>query len=474
MIPKIMLVLNKRGYSIMRYLLAVSKYTQRTGITFTFLVLISYCCISPVADASTAEIEAEETTLERSNRFIQQSTLYKEQIAIMESEFGPFGPELLEPLQGYTNLLTEFEQFEEAGRILDRRLNLIRISDGPESVKQLPVLEENIVNDSRQERWQELVSSFSNILLIQENYPEADAIEVLNAMNDVRNLHLFLVFFDAPEKIGSHSLAIGDLQIKIRTFAEEYFDEQDPALVPWLYQDAIDQYRISRMGRRPQIEDSMNFGKQSLREGLRTVQKIRRIVESFDDPEAQAMAMIYEADFLMLAQRNSLGLELYSNAMDRLESSGIANKTIIEFFTRPVVLPAAKFHFTLRGALDEQASNGFSITSGGESNEESIHMGTYLAWSTAVPGVRFPTIPEPLLIPNLEVDPTRFQFTISPRNNLISISRLRIRPEFESGKFQETRDVTIDYLAPVPTHKISTCEMAELNLTDLPSSCNNF
>ena len=81
--------------------------------------------------------QSEETALEKSNRIEQEKTLFEQQINILESENGPYDWRLLEYLQGLTNVLTEEGNRDEAGRILNRRLQLIRIEEGPFTQTQL-------------------------------------------------------------------------------------------------------------------------------------------------------------------------------------------------------------------------------------------------------------------------------------------------------------------------------------------------
>jgi|TARA_Y100000294_G_C8494295_1_gene312106 hypothetical protein len=103
--------------------------------------------------SSTAQELREESALQTSVRLNQQISLFDEQIIELESEFGPFDQSLLEPLQGLTGLHLEAGDFEEVSRLLNRRLHLLHILEGPFTLNQISVLTELITNDIRLQRW---------------------------------------------------------------------------------------------------------------------------------------------------------------------------------------------------------------------------------------------------------------------------------------------------------------------------------
>lgn len=85
-----------------------------------------------------APLVDEKTALEIS----QQLTLFEENIANLEGEFGPYDNSLLEALLDQARYLTQIGQHQAAATAYDRALSITRISGGLLSEQQLPVLED--------------------------------------------------------------------------------------------------------------------------------------------------------------------------------------------------------------------------------------------------------------------------------------------------------------------------------------------
>ena len=94
-----------------------------------------------------------------------------------------------------------------------------------------------------------------------------------------------------------------------------------------------------------------------LREGLNIVKRIRKITEATGNAEAQAMAMIYDADFQMLLGLGTAA-KLYRSAKEKLNEAGISEERVEAFFARPVVLPETQFYTSLDQALASQIEYG--------------------------------------------------------------------------------------------------------------------
>ncbi|MDP6415627.1 MAG: hypothetical protein QGG54_11485, partial [Gammaproteobacteria bacterium] len=341
-----------------------------------FAGLISLCLLllwQPVlvVESSSAQELREESALETSTRLQQQIALFDEQIIALESEFGPFHQALLEPLQGLTDLHIEAGDFEEVSGLLNRRLQLLHTLEGPSTLNQITVLTELISNDIRLQRWGSVTDRFELIHLLHTQNPEVDATTRLASLEELRTWHQAAVYADEPRRRVTHFLESREIQKDIISRAEREFGENGVELIPWLYGYAVDQHRIKAFlsstdelghAARRDIARREARGQISyLREGFNVVERIQEIVETLDNPEAEAMAKLYVADFQLLMREysnSSFGgrvatrsrgnsASTYRDAMEMLQEAGIDQAKIDAFFQRPVVLPISEYYLSL-------------------------------------------------------------------------------------------------------------------------------
>lgn len=425
------------------------------------------------AAAAVAEVNTAESSLELSNRQAQQLALFRQQIDALEIEFGPYHQALLEPLQGLVQLYLEAEDLEAVGRTLNRRLQLFRVTYGPESLAQLPDLAVLISNNIRRQRWQEVTDSFENIHWLQTQNPEADPARLLESLNAVGAWHFTAIYLDDPRQRARHFKNASEIQQRLLDLAEAQFGEESAALIPWLYQDVLEHFRkdafFSAKDELGAQTRSTIFRFESPRAGLNRVKRMRRVIESMNNAEAAAMAMVYEADFQMLLKLGTAP-RLYRNAMEKLEETGISKAKIEAFFARPVVLPEPKFYFSIEEALQAQSAYGYTVQAGAEGADDVIHMGDFIAWNESLPYARRPEIPQLAASVSTELYVIEMKFTIDSvgnvrtprpqsaepdnarvrRNAKDAIEEMQFRPKFANGRGYRTRDVTMRYLYPPP------------------------
>jgi tetratricopeptide (TPR) repeat protein len=104
---------------------------------------------SAAGDGS-APVMDEQTALEIS----QQLTRFEENLALLESEEGPYDGSLIEALLDMGRYYTQISQHQSAAEVFERALNITRISGGLLSPQQLPVLEELIDAHKAAGAWQ--------------------------------------------------------------------------------------------------------------------------------------------------------------------------------------------------------------------------------------------------------------------------------------------------------------------------------
>ncbi len=454
-----------------------------------FMAIAKCCLVAAIlflsnqfylADVEAAdEPEAEETALQLSIELDQQRSRYDEQIASLESEFGPFDRTLLEPLQGLATLLIEIGDFTQADGILNRRLQLLRTLEGPANLSQIADVGAMISNDIRREDWQSVTDRFDYLHWLQTQNPDVDTTTRLKAMNDLSAWHLTSIYVDQPRARIRHFLSSRQLQRDMISLAEEEFGEESEALIPWLYRYAVEQHRIFAF---LLSEDELGvdakdhiFGFEArqpnnyLREGLDIVKRIRKIVGATGNVEAEAMAMIYVADFQMLLDLGTAA-SLYRSAKEKLAEAGIDEERIEAFFARPVVLPELQFHQSLDVALAQQSGYGYTVVPAEGDNDVVVHMGDFIAWSESLPFARRPLIPEQASTVSTELDVVELRFTINSRGTTRNpraqtadpdtarlkrdaqdaVKKMQFRPKFVQRRWRRIENVTMRYIVPPP------------------------
>ncbi len=439
---------------------------------------------------------ANESALALSNRLQQQRALLDEQIAALESQYGPFDFRLQEPLQSLTDLLIEAGDFEEVDRQLGRRLQLIRSIEGPATLNQVALIAERIANDTRLQRWQSIGDHYELIRSLH-GQNDTDVALRLDAMNALRHWHLSAIYLDTAQRRVNHFLDARNLLREMLAQAEDEYGQEAVELIPLLYARALDQYRvvafitsIDELGdeAREAIIAREGRGWESyLLEAADYIHRIQDIVASMGDPEAAAMTMLYLADFQMLRREmppisnggralvNSRGIagRTYTRAIDMLAEAGVEEGLVEEYFAQPVILPVPQLHLALDAALAHRRDQGYTSTDPEQGDGEAepiLHLGDFLAWNESLPFSIRPATPA--YLPDLDtqlntvelkltlnsIGKTRSPTVLSADPDSVQIRReardalkdMQFRPVRRDGRWRRIRDVTIRYLYPPP------------------------
>ena len=429
------------------------------------------------ADAAPPNEDSTTSALEQSVRLRERIESLNEQLADLESEYGPYDYRLQEPLQGLTAIQIELGDYRAAESILERRLQLVRTTEGPASLLQLPIVNELIDNEIRQSDWRSVTDRFEFVQSLYGQDANADPESLLRAKNDVALWNFANMYLFAPS---SRIRAFREARELIREnsrLAEDIYGEDSMELVTWLYQYAVLQYQLvavlvaeDELGVYARDEILYTEGRSAesyLREGLGLVKRIREIAEGAGDPETEAMAMTYEADYQMLLELGTAA-RLYSQAMDKFVEAGIDSEQVARFFQRPASLPVAKFYSRLEDAIQYQDESGFQMSPAVNGEPPELHLGTFVAWSHSLPFAQQPDLPAAAadLESVLEYHEIAMSFSLNsrgttrdPRITDANTERARVRrrardalrdmqfrPSFENGRWTRTENLSIRYL----------------------------
>ncbi len=467
------------------------RYRTNSAISTSCLLSAVLICSSVLANPNLMSGPAAEpeSAIELSNRLIRQSDAYREEIARLETLYGPYDPVLLEPLASLASTMAARRDYETVQELHERSLQIVRIELGLDSLSQRPILERAIENDIRLGDWSSASARFESIYNLMDENTQQMSAALLSQAREMKSWYLHAILLDSPDLWEQQGRRIGELQRNVMAEADELFADDQQNLVPWLYQDAIDEYRsvsVRRirgfLGKAPRIfltEIFFRSREQSIANTFDNLKRIRRIFADHNDLEGEAMAMIYLADLRLMTTKGSAPF-LYRAAMDQLLEAGIPDQKIAEFFSRPAMLPTLEFHATLDAALADQEDKGFLTTSNTDTGSgHTFNLGSYYAWHPYLPGIERPPLPEAASNLQLNYETVKLRFSLNSRGQarnvevlesstvsavedldaIRGIEAIRFRPRFEGRQWQSTDEVTVDYFYP----RLSKSSLAALN-----------
>ncbi len=438
--------------------------------------LFASLCAALLALCANVSTAAENTD------FAERLRAGEAELAELESLHGPFDYALVEPLQYLIRLLQERSEHERVAELQERQLALLRMNLGLESPQLIPLLKEMVLTGIASGRLDSVGDHLQLIrnLSAHEEDPEA----LLRAMEMLAHWHLTgdteagsreraENFFDARE-------LIEDLQ----DVAEEFYGEQDPRLVPWLYASAMNAYQLVgllnsadgssgptirelvrhdgatrlRTSARgfsfnplwsntvtPVIEEGDLVGEMYLRGGIGKLDDMIELYEDNGNLEAQAMAEIYRSDFQLLMDRGT-AFSRYREAQEMLREAGVPDARIDLFFSRPQLLPVNRFFPTLEEALAAQEAelaawrpppedeNLLEANPEGENPEDANpetanYVAPYRAWHESAPNVREPVSDNAFWTLQNNYHQVDLSFRISSRGRVSAVNIVSAEPD---------------------------------------------
>jgi len=461
------------------YAAVQSKTTWQRLIKFVrsfsaqLLVLSHFLLVTVAVDAA----EDDSSLLAASNEQSEQIAAYQQQIAELESEFGPFDQSLIEPLNDLASLYTEIGNLVGANNLLDRQLQLMRITEGLDTYNQQSVLEALIANNVQMNDLEAATENFENLQFVFLQNPDSTTTQKLEAMDEVRHWHFLAINLDEKRRRIHHFRSSRELLRQMLRIAEDEYGEETTEMIPWLYKSALEKYHLltylfshDELGENAfdaifELEEIQP--EQYLRQGYETVKDIREIVQQSGDVEADAMAAVYEADFQML-----LGLgtarRSYVEAMELFAEAGKSEQEITDFFARPVPLPITEYYQSMDAAIAAQDAVGYRYERGVDGADPVVYLGNYVAWNESLLNAAMPENPNALADTELELHRADLRFSIRTRGDVRTpdvestvpeIRQARVdgadalemmifRPRFRGERWRTLREVTISYWYP--------------------------
>lgn len=428
---------------------------------------------------------------------------YEEQLADLESRFGAYDRNLLEPLQSLTELALEQGDFERVAVWQNRQLQVLRTVLGFRHPEIVPLLQEIVTNEIRMGNWEAVSDHLEHIHFLVSGNPEDNTVAQLEAMREQAYWHLARVYLDDRASRARNFMEARELTQDMAKLAETEFGEDSSELIPWLYESALNEYRlvalmnaddgiagdtIERLVRaegvaRLQLYNSnrMNFdyllgtrnyipivekgelvGEAYLRDAENMVKDIGEIAEKSGNLETQAMALIYAGDMQQVMGKRT-SMRKYRDARDMLLEAGVDSAKIEKFFNQPSLIPYPTMFLTLDEALafQEQGRQSIENLDAGQ-----VHLGHLVAWQEGLPDVAMPTTSAEFLQMEFAYNSVDATVSVSSSGKVSAVEVLAanpaeqdvereaanalreatVRPAIFEGRAKRLRDVHIRYL----------------------------
>lgn len=414
-----------------------SKRLMKLILDFVFCISaiwgVAWAQYTLAADFTVIDLKENESAVDVSNRIVAEISTIQLEIDAAETAHGPFHVELLEPLQRMISLQIGLESYQEVDRLIDRYLQINRINQSLSSFSQLPALLEQISNDIRQEQWQSINDRFQFMTWIFAQHSNFDTEDLLSLLDEFAAWNLAAVYIDIPELRADHFMAYRAVIENAVDFAEREYESRSASFVPWLYRAALMEYRGMMMQR---TGDELRLGRKagSFDAALSAIRRIQPIVDQFDSPEATGMALVYEADFIKLA--NDLGRNknygssdaLYRQAVDSFREGGVDEEKISAFFRQPTILPMKRFYSSIDSAMQEQRPIDLEATLGISIDGDIEEAIEFTAWNESLRFSRRPEITSLISGLSTELNLVLLQFSLDKIGNAKNIDAMYSLP----------------------------------------------
>lgn len=323
------------------------------------------------------------------------------QLDQLQISMGRLDPRLLEPLEVYSDQLSDAGQYQQALDILDQALQITRISEGLYDGSQFSLLIKKIEILGKRNDWrdaQEWMDHLSWLLTRSEN---AINEELIDSFMRLSELHLSSVAQNQPAMQGYHfSEAARANQLAIQV-AMSLWGRYDLRLPPLLYRKALQHYlqvRAINAGGKTSLSLRKVPGTEFVRPrgdarmsqfftGLSLLSEIRNIYLNQQEPDLQAIALseLYIADWNVMFVNPQAAEISYRSSFDGLLRAGIDRQEINRFFAVPAILPALSLVTSWEQLVSQNNTTSLSVSADGEGVRFN-----YQEWSRTFPFVRTP------------------------------------------------------------------------------------
>ncbi|MBI1732820.1 MAG: hypothetical protein HYR49_08650 [Gammaproteobacteria bacterium] len=350
------------------------------------------CTVAAAADATPPAGADNRAPSATSVELLSIAEQYEQQIARLESDYGPYDGRLGEQLLSQGRVYQQLQDHTRAVDSLKRAFHIKRVNDGLQDLGQVPLLHDIIESQIALRDWAEVDQNFDQMLWIyRRNYAEGDQ-ELLNVYDEVGRwkIQAYRDGLLKDKAYGTVSEA-ADLFSRTIKLTEQRYGENDPRLVELRYGHALASYQamieyanrpldkyvqrqatstVSYMQRcmpvrlpngqigmscylipvtnigtyaRAQDEKDLDVERRFFA-ARRSLERVVAIHEAHPDLPAQsrAEALVHLGDWHILRGSAGTAMEHYQKAWQLLQGIPEGDKVIEALFGAPVSVPALR------------------------------------------------------------------------------------------------------------------------------------
>lgn len=451
--------------------------SRKIALTFSRLILAVLLCFGALSSYAAEDSELISSALDSA----EQLAAYRQQIEDIEYEFGPYHPQLIEPLESMIELLNGNEDYEAVAQLQNRQLQVMRTELGFEHPDLIPLLQSIMTTQLTLGNWEEISDQLDHIRHLRSTIDGENTEILLSSIQDQVDWLLSRITVEDRREQARNFFKVRDLYEEIEDIAEDAYGEDSLDAAPWLYKVAHNQYHlvrflnasnglgsesVDRLVRRegtfglerqnrngfssssifgnssliPVVDKGRPIGDGYLRDAYSTVNKIQDVVEEDADLEAQAMIKIYRSDFQLLSDRGT-AIRGYRDARDMLLEAGISEEDVLWFFGRPMVIPMETLHLNFADALAELRDRIEPIAS---VEEQEMHLGVFTSWAEELGSTAMPQSKNAFWQLDYPFKYADVSFSVNSRGRASSVDILATGPEENDSKrsiWRSVRDI---------------------------------
>lgn len=352
-------------------------------------------------------------------------------VAASEDELGRHDMGMIEPLEQLASELMALNQFDQADAVLDRALQLTRLQNGLHTPAQLGLIRTRIENFSNQQDWASAREQMDYLFAYYLRVPVKLEESLIDDFLALAEQHLRGAKEDSQIEQGRHLSRIYQINQAIIYTASQLYGQRSPEVAPYIYRQVRHTYLFQKgndAGGRTRTNANFHhqlrgqtiswrrnsFKQKSYSDGLWLLSQIRQLHAGPEsaDPEGEAMAELYIADWHLLFDFANKAKDQYARAYKALQAAGVSDEELKEFFSKPQVLPVRRFHPILELAAGD--SDDVEAVTSQNTEGTLMHRLSFIEWSTD-----YPTTRNPLLLDyesTNDPDYALFEFTLPATN----------------------------------------------------------
>ena len=301
------------------------------------------------------------------NDLLGKREALQERLLELQLTIGQYDPALVETLTSLAESSSSLHLYTEASALLDRSLQIQRVSSGLLAQEQIPLVVAKMDIAVLMGDWETVNASISYLewLLIEKNVTEGDVL--IQYLVKLSEFHLKGVNEDILDRQAFHYQQASKYTYQALSIGQFFWGSKDFRLID-LYYGLLKQFYLQSAA--VERADETAYALRAIvpgsswvkprrivqsrfyQAGLRLLSDIRDIIRLTkpSSPESLAMVDLYIADWHVIFDKTQ-ALVAYKNAFVKLGDAGVSSKELDLLFSEPKILPVPTFYAEVSNAL---------------------------------------------------------------------------------------------------------------------------